>query len=244
MLLVQDGKLDLDDDIRRVVPEMPDYGTPITIRHLLNHTSGLRQQWSLMALTGNGPGAQAHTNAMILDLASRQKGLNFTPGAEFLYTNTNYVLAAIIVERVSGTSLQAFTDQRLFQPLGMVHTHWREDFRTVVPGRASAYSPTDDGFVANMPFTSVYGNGGLLSTVGDLLLWNAFLDAPSVLPGGRPWPRPCRPPAGWVPASRSNTAWVWRSARITAADWFPTAARPPATRPGWPAIPTRRSPSH
>ena len=184
MLLVQDGKLDLDDDIRRVLPEMPDYGTPITIRHLLNHTSGLREQWRLMALTGNGPGAQAHTNAMILDLASRQKGLNFTPGAEFLYTNTNYVLAAMIVERVSGTSLQAFTDQRLFQPLGMVHTHWREDFRTVVPGRASAYSPTDDGFVANMPFTSVYGNGGLLSTVGDLLLWNAFLDAPSVLPGG------------------------------------------------------------
>lgn len=184
MLLVQDGKLSLDDDIRRFLPEMPDYGTPITIRHLLNHTSGLREQWSLMALTGNGPGAQAHTNAMILDLASRQKGLNFAPGAEFLYTNTNYALAAIIVERVSGTSLQAFTHQRLFQPLGMGHTQWREDFRTVVSGRASAYAPTDTGFVANMPFTSVYGNGGLLTTVGDLLLWNAFLDKPSALPGG------------------------------------------------------------
>jgi CubicO group peptidase (beta-lactamase class C family) len=184
VLLVQDGKLSLDDDIRRFLPEMPDYGTPIRIRHLLNHTSGLREQWSLMALTGNGPGAQVHTNAMILDLASRQAGLNFTPGAEFLYTNTNYVLAAMIVERVSGTSLQAFTDQRLFQPLGMRHTQWREDFRAVVPGRASAYAPTGAGFVANMPFTSVYGNGGLLTTVGDLLLWNAFLDRPSALPGG------------------------------------------------------------
>lgn len=184
VLLVQDGKLSLDDDIRRVLPEMPDYGAPITIRHLLNHTSGLREQWSLMALTGNGPGAQVHTNAMILDLASRQKGLNFAPGAAFLYTNTNYAVAAMIVERVSGTSLQAFTRQRLFQPLGMGHTQWRENFRTVVPGRASAYAPTDAGFVANMPFTSVYGNGGLLSTVGDLLTWNAFLDRPSALPSG------------------------------------------------------------
>ena len=181
VLLAQDGKLSLDDDIRRVLPEMPDYGAPITIRHLLTHTSGLREQWSLMALTGNGPGAQVHTNAMILDLASRQKGLNFAPGSEFLYTNTNYVLAALIVERVSGTSLQAFTHQRLFQPLGMGHTQWREDFRTVVPGRAIAYAPTEAGFVANMPFTNVYGNGGLLTTIGDLLLWNAFLDKPSAL---------------------------------------------------------------
>lgn len=133
MLLVQDGKLSLDDDIRGFLPEMPDYGAPITIRHLLNHTSGLREQWSLLALTGNGPGAQVHTNAMILDLASRQKGLNFAPGAEFLYTNTNYALAAMIAERVSGVSLQVFTHQRLFQPLGMEHTQWREDFRTVVP---------------------------------------------------------------------------------------------------------------
>jgi CubicO group peptidase (beta-lactamase class C family) len=185
VLLAQDGKLSLDDDIRRYLPEMPDYGTPITIRHLLNHTSGLREQWSLMALTGNGPGAQVHTMAMILDLASRQKGLNFTPGAEFLYTNTNYALVAMIVERVSGVSLQSFTSQRLFQPLGMSDTRWREDFRTVVPGRAMAYAPTDAGFVANMPFTNVYGNGGLLTTVGDLLRWNAFLDKPAELPGGQ-----------------------------------------------------------
>jgi CubicO group peptidase (beta-lactamase class C family) len=184
VLLVQDGKLRLDDDIRRYLPEMPDYETPITIRHLLNHTSGLREQWSLLALTGNGPGAQAHTNAMILDLASRQKSLNFKPGAEFLYTNTNYALAAMIVERVSGGSLQAFTSQRLFKPLGMDHTLWREDFRTVTPGRASAYAPTETGFAANMPFTSVYGNGGLLTTVGDLLRWNAFLDKPTDLHGG------------------------------------------------------------
>lgn len=185
LLLVQDGKLSLDDDIRRYLPEMPDYGTSITVRHLLTHTSGLREQWSLMALAGKGPGTQVHTMPMILDLASRQKGLNFKPGAEFLYTNTNYVLAAMIIERVSGQSLQRFTDQRLFQPLGMRETRWREDFRTVVPGRATAYAPAGDGFIANMPFTNVYGNGGLLTTVSDLLRWNAFLDKPSDLPGGQ-----------------------------------------------------------
>ncbi len=185
MLLVQDGKLSLDDDIRRYLPEMPDYGTPITIRHLLTHTSGLREQWSLLALAGNPPGTQVHSQAVILDLASRQKGLNFKPGAEFFYTNTNYALAAMIIERVSGGTLQQLTDQRLFQPLGMGHTRWREDFRTVVPGRATAYAPTDTGFIANMPFTNVYGNGGLLTTVGDLLTWNAFLDNPSGLPGGQ-----------------------------------------------------------
>ncbi|MEP7006504.1 MAG: serine hydrolase domain-containing protein [Sphingomonas bacterium] len=184
LMLVQDGKLTLDDDIRRYLPEMPDYGTAVTIRHLLTHTSGLREQWSLLALAGNPPGSQVHTQGTILDLASRQKGLNFTPGTEFLYTNTNYALAAIIIERVSGTSLQRFTDQRLFQPLGMSHSRWREDFRTVVPGRAMAYASAGDGFIASMPFTNVYGNGGLLTTIGDLLLWNAFLDHPSELPGG------------------------------------------------------------
>ena len=164
MLLVQDGKACLDDDIRRFLPEMPDYGVPITLRHLLNHTSGLREQWSMLALTGNGPGAQVHNMPLILELASRQKGLNFKPGDEFFYTNTNYTLAAIIVERISGVSLQRFTDERLFQPLGMSHTRWREDFRTVVPGRATAYAPTETGFIANMPFTNVYGNGGMLTT--------------------------------------------------------------------------------
>lgn len=185
LLLAQDGRLSLDDDIRRYLPELPNYGFPITIRHLLIHTSGLREQWSLLALTGNPPATQVHSQATILDLASRQKGLNFRPGTEFLYTNTNYALAAIIIARVSGQSVQQFTDRRLFAPLGMTHTRWREDFRTVVQGRATAYFATDDGFIAGMPFTNVYGNGGLLTTVGDLLRWNAFLDRPGELSGGQ-----------------------------------------------------------
>jgi CubicO group peptidase (beta-lactamase class C family) len=183
-LLAQQGKLSLEDDIRRYLPQIPDYGTPITLRHLLTHTSGIREQWSLMALSGNSPGSQTHSMAMILDLASRQRALNFEPGAEFLYTNTNYSLAAIIVERVSGKTLQQFMQQHFFTPLGMGHTQWREDFRTVVLDRATAYAPTATGFIANMPFTNVYGNGGLLTTIGDLLRWNAFLENPTTLPGG------------------------------------------------------------
>lgn len=186
LLLVHDGKLALDDDIRRYIPEVPDFGTPIMIRHLLTHTSGLREQWSLLALAGNPPGTQVHTLATIVDLVSRQRGLNFSPGEEFYYTNTGYALLAVVVERVSGRSMEQFTHERLFQPLRMTNTHWREDFRTIVPLRATAYSPASPhGFRENMPFTNVYGNGGLYTTIGDLLRWNAFLDDPSAIAGGR-----------------------------------------------------------
>ena len=194
LLLVQDGRLALDDDVRRYLPELPDFGRRITLRHLLTHTSGLREQWQLLAIAGSPPGTQVHTLATVLDLASRQRALNFPPGAEFLYTNTGYSLAALVVERVSGQPLARFAEERLFRPLGMTRTRWRDDFRRVVPRRATAYSPargdTSGGSGAyreDMPFTSVVGNGGLLTTVGDLLRWNAFLDAPATVggvPGG------------------------------------------------------------
>jgi CubicO group peptidase (beta-lactamase class C family) len=184
VLLAQDGKLSLDDDVRRYLPELPDFGSRITIRHLLTHTSGLREQWSLLALTGNPPGSQVHTLSTILDLVSRQRALNFVPGSEFFYTNTGYALAAIIVQRVSGRSLPDFTAERLFKPLRMSHTQWRDDFRRVVIGRALAYAAEPFGYREDMPFTNVIGNGGLLTTVDDLLRWNTFLDAPETIPGG------------------------------------------------------------
>jgi CubicO group peptidase (beta-lactamase class C family) len=188
LLLAQDGRLSLDDDVRRHLPEVPDFGRRITLRHLLTHTSGLRDQWQLLAIAGNPPGTQVHTLATVLDLVSRQRALNFPPGAEFLYTNTGYSLAALVVERAGGRPFTQFTEERLFRPLGMTRTRWRDDFRRVVPGRATAYGPVSPpgpsrgslGYREDMPFTSVVGNGGLLTTVGDLLRWNAFLDAPAV----------------------------------------------------------------
>ena len=180
-LLAQDGKLSIDDPVRKYVPELPDFGTPILIRHFLNHTSGLRSQWPMLTLAGRPPGSAVHTIREILDLVSHYKELNFTPGDEFLYNNTGFTLLGVIVARVSGKSLNQFSQERLFGPLGMTRTQWREDFRAIVQNRATAYLLTPDGgFRTNMPFTNVVGNGGLLTTVGDLLTWNDNLDRPRV----------------------------------------------------------------
>jgi len=182
-LLAQDGKLSLDDPVRKHVPELPDFGTPILIRHLLNHTSGLRSQWPLMSLAGRPTGRAVHTVDEILELVGRMKELNFKPGDEYLYCNTGYTLLGVVVARVSGRSFDAFCQERLFKPLGMVHTQWRDDFREIVPDRATAYGQRPGGFFTNMSFTNVIGNGGLLTTVDDLLIWNENLDNPRV--GGR-----------------------------------------------------------
>ena len=185
VLLAQDGKLSLDDDIRKYLPEVPDFGKKITIRNLLTHTSGLRDQWGLLSLKGMGPGTQVHSLATILDLVQHQKRLNFDPGSEYLYSNTGYALSALIIQRVSGKPLAKFADERLFKPIGMTNTQWRDDYTRIVKNRATAYDGnTQRGFRTNMPFTNVYGNGGLLTTVGDLLKWNAFLDNPPT-PDGR-----------------------------------------------------------
>jgi len=174
-LLQLDGKLSLDDDVRRYLPEVPDFGAPITIRHLLTHTSGLRDQWALLGIMGRGPGGEVHTTNQILDLVSRQRELNFPVGSEYLYSNTGYTLAAVIVSRVSGMPFARFTDERLFRPLGMTHTQWRDDYRRVVPGRATGYDFVRGAWMQDMPFTMIHGNGGLLTTVADLLRWNDAL---------------------------------------------------------------------
>ena len=185
VLLAHDGKLSLDDDIHKYLPEVPSFGgQKITIRNLLTHTSGLRDQWGLLGIEGRGPGTQVHSPLTTLDLVVHQKMLNFPPGSAYLYSNTGYALLGLIVQRVSGKTLDAFTQERLFRPLGMTHTQWRDDFTEVVPNRATAYSGSAaNGFHTDMPFTNMIGNGGLLSTMGDLLKWNENLDNPKI--GGR-----------------------------------------------------------
>jgi len=177
------GRLSLDDDIRKYLPELKDFGTRITIRQLFNHTSGLRDQWALLGLQGMGPGQAVHTLPWILDLASRQEDLNFTPGSRFLYSNMGYVLSAIIMERVLGEPFARFSEREFFAPLGMTQTQWRDDYRRVVPDRATAYSREGNVWVQDMPFTMVHGNGGLLTTVEDMLRWNEALTK-GTIPGG------------------------------------------------------------
>ena len=177
MLLARDGKLSLDDDIRKHLPEIRDYGTKITIRHLLQHTSGLRDQWDLLALARGRFEENRITEADVLDIVPRQKALNFAPGTEYMYSNTGYTLAAVIVKRVSGKSLRDFAHERIFAPLGMTKTHFHDDYTMIVPGRAWAYAPRGSGFRASVPNYDTYGATSLFTTVGDLLKWEANFDS-------------------------------------------------------------------
>ncbi len=182
VLLEQDGKLDLDDDARKYLPELPDYGSKITIRHLLNHTAGVRDWGSVMALTGIGRGDRVISQDVAIDVVFRQKALDFKPGDEHSYSNSGYQLATLIAERVSKKKFPDFIAERFFKPLGMKNSSWRDDYQRVVPGRAQAYSRQgpDGPWKLNMPIMSVYGNGGMLTTVGEWLKWNAMLDSRSM----------------------------------------------------------------
>lgn len=172
VLLSQQGKLSLDDDVRKYIPELPDYGKPITIRKLLNHTSGIRDYVQMMFLAGSRYGTLTK-NADALKMIVRQKALNFTPGDEWLYSNSGYVLASLIVERVSGESLGAFERENIFEPLGMNNTSVVNDHNLVIAQRALGYGPGLKGsfqeMVTNWENT---GDGGVHSTVGDLLRWD------------------------------------------------------------------------
>jgi CubicO group peptidase (beta-lactamase class C family) len=193
MLLARDGQLSLDDQVRKYIPELPDYppspgarasgtgeaGGSLTIRHMLNHTSGLRDWGNVASIAGWPRTTRVHTHAHVLEIVSRQRALNFTPGTQWSYSNTGFNLAAIIVQRVSRMPFPEFTRTRLFEPLGMAHTSWRDDYTRIVKGRSLAYSERDGAFHTNMPFENVYGNGGLLTTVGDLLKWNEHYDDPA-----------------------------------------------------------------
>ena len=180
VLLALDGKLNLEDDVRKYVPELPTYERTITIRHLLNHTSGLRDWGEIASLAGWPRGARVHTHDHVLEILSHQRALNYPPGQRYSYTNSGYNLLAIIVSRVSGQPFATFSQERLFKPIGLTSTQWRDDYRRIVKGRAQAYSRAQGGaWELDMPFENVHGNGGLLTTVGDLLTWTAMLEKPT-----------------------------------------------------------------
>lgn len=181
MLLAADGKLSLDDEVRKHLPELPDYGQRITIRHLLTHTSGLRDQWDLLAMARGGRFEENRiTEADVLEIVTRQKALNFVPGTEYLYSNTGFTLLGTIVRRVSGKSLRAFAEERIFHPLGMLNTHFHDDYTMVVRGRAAGYAPSGRQWRVSLPNFDTYGATSLFTTVGDLLKWEANFAKPVV----------------------------------------------------------------
>ncbi len=170
-LLVRAGKLSLDDDVRKYVPELVDYGTPIKIRHLVHHTSGLRDFWELVDLAGMRPDDGYTVNDM-LALAAKQKGLNFPPGSEYRYSNTGYLVMGIVVQRVTGQSLRSFADSAIFKPLGMNETLFLDDHNEIVQRRAMAYSPSGTSWKINVWNNDLVGQGGIVTSLADLQKWD------------------------------------------------------------------------
>ena len=174
LLLARDGRLSLDDDVRRWLPELADplarSGKPITVRHLLTHTSGLRDFFELLIIGRGRFEEERITDANAMAVVARQRGLNFTPGAEYGYSNTNYLLAAKIVERASGQRFAAFVGSRIFAPLGMTHSRLRDDVTALIPGRAVGYTKRGEEWRTSTPNYDVVGPTNLETTVGDLLL--------------------------------------------------------------------------
>lgn len=181
VLLELDGVLSLDDDVRRWIPELPDYGAsygaPVTLRQMINHTAGLRDWGSVAAIGGWGRSERTHDHDHVLEIAARQRALNYPPGEAYSYSNTGYNLLAVVVERASGASFAAFSQARIFEPLGLADTQWRDDYRRIVQGRSGAYQWRGGGWAIDRPIEHVHGNGGLLTTVEDLLRWNRALEA-------------------------------------------------------------------
>ena len=174
-LLIGDGKLPLDDDVRKYVPELPDYGEPVRIRDLVYHTSGFRDYISLTEdLSDFGRLDKRHTEAEFLDLLVRQKALNFAPGARFSYNNSNYFLLGIIVKRVTHMSLRTFGQDRIFGPLGMQRTHFADRLDEAVQDRAAGYEDSGSGrFTRVQNHLEGSGDGGVLTTLNDLVRWDA-----------------------------------------------------------------------
>ncbi len=173
VLAAEQGLLSLDDDVHKYIPELRDYGHPVTLRQMLHHTSGFRDYLGLVQLSGRNI-LDVHPAAEMMDLIARQKALNFSPGSEFLYSNTNYFLLAEVIQRASHKPLSVFAEENIFRPLGMSHTRFYDDKEVVVAGRVPAYEPgKDGGFKVDWStnFDGV-GDGGLMSSVDDLLLWD------------------------------------------------------------------------
>lgn len=177
LLLVERGKLSLDDEVKKFIPGWAYTEQPITIRHLLNHTSGLRDAFTLIGIAAPREDGVSVNDAIAAALA-RQRGLNFAPGAEFQYNNGAYNLLGTIVKRVSGQSLRDFAEANIFKPLGMAQTHFHDDPAMLVPHRVTGYSRGKSGFKLARPEGGIVGNAGLYATARDLLRWEQnFADA-------------------------------------------------------------------
>lgn len=182
-VLIQNGKLSVNDDVRTYIPELPNYGPAIKIKHLLNHTSGLRNHNVLLDLQGFDYEHMGYTNESVQKLIFSQNGVNNLPGEKMLYTNSNYVLLALIVERVSGKKIDAFAKKELFEPLGMKHTFFKSSLEQIIKNKAYSYYKKSNEYVQTKSLTHCIGAGGVGSTIEDMAKWsNLFTDKTPELP--------------------------------------------------------------
>jgi len=183
-LLVSEGRVSWEDDIREYVPELPDTGHTITLDHLVHHTGGVRDQWELLIMGGWRWEADLVRQNDALGMITRQPALNFPPGTDWVYSNSGYTLLAEVVARVSGRSLAEFAEERIFEPLGMHRTHFRDDHEALVPDRAYGYAPDGEGgWKISIPDFAVVGATSLFTTVEDLARWERNFRTAEV--GGR-----------------------------------------------------------
>lgn len=178
-LLEKQGKLSLEDDVRKHVSELPDFGQVVRIRHLLAHTSGMRDQLSVLTLAGWRMD-DVMTSAEALRMIVRQKELNFEPGSRYLYSNAGYVLAAEIVKRVSGSSLAEFTKQNIFRPLKMNDTQYGDDYEAIVKNRADSYYRENGAYKRSILSDSIVGPSNLYTTARDMMKWAWNFENPVV----------------------------------------------------------------
>ena len=173
-LLAEQGKLSITDNIRKYLPEMPEYSKPITLAHLLHHTSGIREYLTLVSLIGKPEGSgYVYTPQGLLSMLARQRALDFKPGEKFLYSNSGYFLLAEIISRVSGSSASSFVNKHIFEPLGMESTRLHDDPNAIIKNRGVGYSPLENGgYRLDILRLKVIGDLGVISSVEDFLKWD------------------------------------------------------------------------
>ncbi|NIM98717.1 MAG: serine hydrolase, partial [candidate division Zixibacteria bacterium] len=182
-MLIEEGKISLEDDVRKYIPELPDFGQTITIDHLVHHISGIRDWGGTLGLAGWRMD-DVISFEQILTMAFNQQGLNFKPGDEYTYSNTGYNLLAELVGRVTGKTFRQWTDENIFKPLGMKNTRFLDDHTEVIPNKAYGYSRSSDSkFSARLNGLTAIGSSSLYTTIDDLAQWVKNLDNPRV--GGK-----------------------------------------------------------
>ena len=205
MLSLQ-GKLDLDDDIHTVLPDLPDYGQPVTIRQMVNHSSGIQDYMPILAaLYGNLDG-NFHLGEDILRYLYRMNRLDFEPGSQYAYSNSAYILLAQAVEAVSGQTMREFAEENIFKPLGMHNTHFHDNHRELVKHRADGYLNIDGQWQKHNTNLDIVGDGGVFSTIEDLVTWyNNFTD--NRLLGGTQLMKILTTPAAYTEGQAKYRTW-------------------------------------